>query len=120
MVAIGSDIALERIDALAAAGLGPPTAHHALHPADVFGLLADLLTERLGADVSVWLGHVDPDDVEVDVGHGHRTELVVHLAGDERWTVTVSRPSGDVVGTSEGSPRDVAAALRELLAGFEP
>jgi hypothetical protein len=117
--ASSTDDALDRIDALAASGVGAPAAHHALHPADVFGLLAQVMIDRLGPDVSVWVEHVDPDRLEVDVGHGHRPELVLRLAGDETWTVTVSRPSGALVGTSEGRPADVSRALRDLLAALD-
>ena len=119
MPASRSDDAFDRIDTLASSGIGSPPAVHALHPADVFGLLAQVVTDRLGPDVSVWIDHVDPDDVEVDVGHGHRAELVVQLGGDETWTVTVSRPSGDVVGTAAGRPLEVSRALGDLLAGLD-
>jgi len=110
--------AVDRIGALAASGIGPPSARHALRPADVFGLLAQLVTDHLGDDVSVWLDHPPSDDLALDIGHGHRPEVVVHLAGEETWTITVARPSGAVLGASSGRPEQVAVALQELLAGM--
>ncbi len=102
----------EEIAVLAAAG----GRHGPLRPADVLGLVAEVIADRLGPDVSVWLdASPDPDDLEVDVGHGHHAELVIHLSGAERWTLTLARPSGEIVGTSQGEPGDVAEALTALL-----
>lgn len=107
--------AVARIGALAASGVGPSASHRALHPADVPGLVADLLSDRMGADVSIWIEHPDPDDLEIEVGHGHEPELVVRVEGADVWRATVSRPEGSVVGTVEGRPADVLQRLADLL-----
>lgn len=101
-----------RIDALATSGLEH---HRWLHPADVPGLVADLVTDRLGADVSVWIEHPDPDELEIEVGRGHQAELVVRVVGEDTWRATVTRAEGDVVGTVEGRPADVVRGIGDLL-----